>query len=267
VEKFGRKRRILELVAEAGGVSVGDLARQFGTSQMTIRRDLAELVRTGHLSRTHGGAAPVAAGVIKFSFQGRQHLRVPEKRAIADVVARMIRPGLVVSLDTGTTTLAVARMISATPGLTVLTSSLAIASVLYASREIELVLLGGSVRRTSPDLIGTITEENLRRFRVNLAVLGADAISPDGTFASDAGICRICRAMALNADRVVVAADSSKFAQTAFAQCLALKDIDLLVTDDGCPEEVRAWLQREVRQVTYARVLRPLRRQEAHSVP
>jgi DeoR/GlpR family transcriptional regulator of sugar metabolism len=267
VSKFTRKRRILELVAETGEVSVSALAAEFRASRMTIRRDLEELVRTGQLSRTHGGAGPLAAGVIKFSFQTREHLHVPEKRAIARAVARMIRPGMAVSLDTGTTTLAVARMIAATPGLTVLTSSLAIASALYASRDLDLVLLGGSARRTSPDLVGSITEENLRRFRVHLAVLGADAVSRDGTYAADESVCRICRAMALGADRVVVAADSSKFGQTAFALCLALKDIDQLVTDDGCPAEAREWLRGAVRQVTYAEVLRPLRRQEAAHVP
>ena len=267
MNKFTRKRRILELVAEAGEVSVSALAGEFGASQMTIRRDLEELVRTGQLSRTHGGAGPLGAGVIKFSFQSRQHLHAAEKRAIARVVARMIRPGMAISLDTGTTTLAVARMIAATPGLTVLTSSLAIASELYASRDLDLVLLGGSARRNSPDLVGPITEENLRRFRVHLAVLGADAIDREGTYAADESVCRIGRSMALNADRVVVAADSSKFTETAFALCLALKDIDLLVTDDGCPPEEREWLQAGAREVVYAEVIRPRPRQEAPHVP
>ena len=246
-----RHDQILEIVAREGEVSVDILATRFGVSVMTIRRDLAHLAHTGRLSRTHGGAVPSRAGVIEFSFHEKENRRALQKRAIASKVAAMISPGMAVALDTGTTTLEIARALSGTSGVTVLTTSLAIASVLYANENIELVLLGGNVRKNSPDLMGPLTEDNLKRFRIHLAVLGADAVTRDGIFTTDIGISRISRAMAGNADNVVLAADSTKFTQTAFVKCVSLQEIDRLVTDDGCSEDIRAWLEEAIGEVIY----------------
>lgn len=252
MKRNARHNRTLEMIAQNGEVSVKELAERFGVSVMTIRRDLAHLARAGKLSRTHGGAVLSRAGVIEFSFHEREERNAAQKRGIGRVIGAMIAPGMAVSLDTGTTTLEVARAIAGISGVTVLTTSLAIASALRANNNIELVLLGGNVRKSSPDLIGPLTEENLRRFRVHLAVLGADAVTPEGIFTTDVGIARITRAMVENADTVVLAVDSSKFMQTAFVRCVPLSEINRLVTDNGCAEEVRAWLEDTVDEVIYA---------------
>jgi len=262
MEKFNRHRQILELAAQEGGVSVKAVAGLLGACRMTIRRDLRELAEAGQVKRVRGGATPLATEVVSFEFTRKRHLHGPEKLAIARAVARLVQPGMAVSLDTGTTTLAVARGLIGIRGLTVLTSSLAIASALYHNPGCELVLLGGSPRRGSPDLTGPLTEDNLKRFRVHLAVVGADAVTPEGTFAADPGVCRICRAMAASAERTVVVADSSKFGATGFVHCLKLDQIDHLVTDDGCPPAVQAWLREGVKQVTCAQAFRPVLRQE-----
>ncbi|MEW6358016.1 MAG: DeoR/GlpR family DNA-binding transcription regulator [Planctomycetota bacterium] len=249
-----RHREILAMAARDGEVSVDALARRFGVSVMTIRRDLTRLAREGKVSRTHGGALPARAAVLDLAYEEKARRRAGEKRAIARAVAEMIRPGMAISLDTGTTTLEVARAISHMEDLTVLTTSLVIAFVLRNSEGIEPVLLGGAVRKNSPDLTGELTEDNIKRFHVHLAVLGADAVKPDGVYTTDARIARVSRAMIVNADQVVLAADSSKFMQTAFVRCVGLNDLDRIVTDDGCPQKVRRWIERSVKTVTYARV-------------
>jgi len=252
--KISRHDRILGRLAQSGEVSVCELAEHLGVSSMTIRRDLDELAGRGELSRTHGGAVFSRTGSAEFTFREKANDRLPEKRAIAAAVAAMVEPGMAVSLDTGTTTLEVARRIAGVRDLTVLTSSLAIASVLHTRENIQLVLLGGTVRSSSPDLSGPLTEENLRHFRAHLAVLGADAVDFDATFTTDVGVARISRAMAEHADRAVVAADSSKFTKTSFVRCLPLAEVDSLVTDDGCPPDVRTRLERAVKNVIYAKV-------------
>jgi len=255
--KLARHARILEIAAQEGGVSVTELARQMGTSLMTIRRDLEELAKGGKLRRTHGGGIPVEPDVARFHFSRKQHICSAQKRAIAREAASLVKPGMAVSLDTGTTTLAVARELSGIKGLTVLTSSLPVASVLHQRAECDLVLLGGAARRNSPDLVGPLTEDNLKRFRVNLAIMGADAITRDGSFANDTGVARICRAMAENAEGVVLVADSSKFGRTAFARCLGLDEIDHLITDDGCSPASEVWLREAVAEVTLVHPARP----------
>ena len=246
-----RHGEIMEMLAREGEVSVQALARHFGVSVMTIRRDLSHLSRSGRISRTHGGALPSRAGVIEFAYHEKRDRNAAAKQAIARRIADMVEPGTAVSLDTGTTTLEVARALAGMEGITVLTSSLSIAAVLYPSEGIELVLLGGTVRKHSPDLTGELTEDNLTRFRVHLAVLGADAVKPDGIFTTDISIARVSRAMIVSADHVVLAVDSSKFTQTAFVKCTDLDRVDCVVTDEGCTDDVRSWLEKAARDVTY----------------
>lgn len=247
-----RHARILALAAKGGTVSVEALARQFKVSTMTVRRDLAQLARTGRMARTHGGAVLSRAGVVEFSFQEKETAHAEAKRAIAREVVRRIRPGMTVALDTGTTTLEVARLLANVGELTVLTTSLVIASVLHAESEVQVVLLGGAVRKGSPDLSGPLAEENLGHFRVDLAVIGADAVSPEGTFTADLTIAPITRAIAKSAGTSILVADSSKFAVTAFYQCLPLSAFETIVTDKCCPANVRTWLKSCQTKVVFA---------------
>lgn len=248
-----RHEAIRRALAVEGEVGARELARRFGVTPMTIRRDLATLAAAGALRRTHGGAMPARPGAIDLAFREREERETDRKRAIAREAARLIRPGMSLSLDTGTTTLEVARALPDVRDLTVLTSSLAIAAALYARENVQLVVLGGTARKTRPDLYGDLTEENLKRFRVDLAFLGADAVTPEGIFTTDVEISRVSRAMVAKAERVVVVADSGKLSGRAFVKCLNLDEINLVITDDACPPEARKWLEAAIGQVTYCR--------------
>lgn len=253
-----RQEQIRRLIAQTGSATVSGIARRFGVSPMTVRRDLACLESLGAIARTHGGAMLARAGIIEFRFAERDRRNAEAKAAIAAAVAEMVRPGMSISLDTGTTTLAVARALARVGDIRILTSSLAIASALYANDGIQLVLLGGTVRKGNPDLTGPLTEDNLGRFRVDLAVLGADALKPDGLFANDMGVARLCMRMIERAKRVVVAADSSKFTATAFCKYAEWPAIDALVTAPEPPAEARGWLERAVRNRIVVKLPRPL---------
>jgi len=250
--KQERHDAIVRRAARNGRVSVEMLASAFGVSLMTVRRDLAELARQGKVNRVYGGAIPSRAGVAEFSFREKEDEMAAEKRGIARVVAAMIESGTSLSLDTGTTTLEVARALVARTGLQVLTTSLAIASVLHAEPGIDLVLLGGTVRKNTPDLWGGITEDNIRRFRVDLAVLGTDAISPSGAFTTDVSTSRVSRALIENASCRILVADSSKFRKTAFVKHADLSEMEVVVTDERCPADVRKWLKKTAARVVYA---------------
>ncbi len=251
-----RRQETLALLAQRGEVTVEQLARRFAIDRVTVRRDLALLEREGLVLRTHGGAIPSRGGTVEFAVQRKASAHAEAKRAIARAAAGIVRPGMVLSLDTGTTTLEVARAIAGIGELKVLTSSLPIASALHSRENIEVVLLGGVVRKGSPDLIGTLTEENLRRFRVDLCILGADAAGPGGLFTADAGVSGVSRAMIDGAVRVALVADSSKFAARAFVRFAGWEDIDEVFTDAGlAPGDLR-WLRKVVGNVTRAPVAR-----------
>lgn len=249
-----RQKLIVDLVTRDGEVYVQDLATRLDVTTMTIRRDLHALERGGSLIRTHGGAVLSNAGIIEFSFLKKGEEHGAEKRAIAEAIAKLVRPGMTLTLDTGTTCLEVAKSIRGIQEVTVLTSSLAIASALYARDNVDLVLLGGKARKGNPDLTGWLTEENLRRFRVDLAVLGADGADPEGLYTVDEAVGRLSQGMIGCAASTILAADSSKFGKTSFLKYAGWNDIDHVFTDEQMPESDRRWLHRVARNVTYAQL-------------
>ena len=248
-----RHAKILDRIAIDGEATVQGLAERFGVSVMTIRRDLAELEARGELTRTHGGAVLSRAGIVEFSFREKSSLHAEEKRAIAHEAAQLVQRGMTLTLDTGTTALEVARAIAGIPDLTVLTSSLAIASALYGRPNIALVLTGGAVRTGSPDLSGWLTEENLKRFRVDMACIGADGADREGAFTTDVSVARVSQAMIASAKETVLAADHTKFEKPAFVRFALWGDIDHVITGAAASPETRNWLEKAVRTVTYAR--------------
>lgn len=240
-----RHDAILRQLTDRGPASVADFAARLDASEITIRRDLSTLAARGLLRRTRGGAAPVPNGTAEFVFeQARQSANLQAKRAIGSAVAERIKPGTSLSLDTGTTTLEVARCLPRSTNLRVLTSSLAIASLLHTREDVELILLGGAVRKGSPDLYGLLTERNLRDFRVDLAVIGADAVGPDGLFTTDQRIAQVSHAMIESADEVCLVADASKFGSRALIRFAEWDQIVWVATDAALGQKDRRWLRR-----------------------
>ncbi len=243
VEKLKtRYEQIVAYVARHGEAQVAQLAQHFAVSAMTIRRDLAALEAQGRLTRTHGGAVLARETTVEFAFSEKERRYAAEKRAIAREVMNLLKPGMSISLDSGTTTLEVARLLSEVSGVTVLTSSLAIASVLYTQESIQLVLLGGTVRKGSPDLTGWLTEANLEQFHVDLAIVGADGVTRQGAYTRAVDQTRVCKALMAGAEKTVLAVDHSKLGTASFARVAPLHAFDSIISDQGASQEVRKWL-------------------------
>lgn len=254
-----RQRQILDLLRASGEVTVQGVASEFGVTPVTVRRDLDHLDRMGLVHRTHGGALPSRPAGVEFPFGLGPVANLREKASIGCEAARLLRPGMKVVLDTGTTTREVARAIAGCPSLTVLTSSLAVAAELFAREGIELVLLGGTVRRTQPDLTGPMTEDNLRHLRVDWAILGADALDTEGLYTPDLSVARLSRSMISGARKVMVVADSSKFKRSSFVRFADWSQVDVLVTDEAIPAEALEWVRGSVKELHLAAVGRSTR--------
>lgn len=239
-----RQADILELLHLHGELEVGAMARHFRVTQATIRRDFQYLEDEGHLIRSHGAAIPSPAALAQLAFVRKGKKNEAQKRAIGQAVAAEIKPGMVVALDTGTTTLEVARAIVGTAGIKVLTTSLPIAAALHAQENIEVILMGGTVRKNDPDLSGALAEENLRRFRSDVAILGADAVGREGLFTADMATARTAQAMMAGARRCVVAVDSTKFAASGLFRYAPWDDVAAVYTDSGVGAPDRAWLKK-----------------------
>jgi len=226
-----RQADIMALLHEAGRVSVEDLAARFAVTPQTIRRDLNELCESRALTRVHGGAM-VASGVENLAYEARKLVAQPHKRLIGEAAARLVPDNSSLFINLGTTTEEVARALSSHAGLLVITNNLHVANELYRNPRIEVILAGGTIRRSDGGVVGSASVELVRQFRVDTAVIGTSAIDPDGTLLDfDIREVDVSRAIIGNARRTLLVADSSKFARSAPVRIAHLSDIDVLVTD------------------------------------
>ncbi len=233
-----RQSTIRERFADRPGVSISELAKEFNVSEMTIRRDLTALEDKSHIQRTHGGAMLTERMMLEFDYRERRERNRAAKRAIAAAARKLVLPGQRLILDTGTTTLELASMLKDGEDLTIITPSLAVASELQHSAGVEVILLGGVIRRGSPDLTGPVTEHCLELFAADIAFQGADAIGADGTiYNSDLRLARVDQLMRRVASRCCVLSDHTKIGHTALARSGSLAEVDTFITDKGAPPE------------------------------
>lgn len=230
-----RQVLILEELRRTGRVEVGALARLHDVAEMTIRRDLAVLERTGSVRRFHGGAdlGPGRAAEVPFALRSAAHL--DEKRRIAAAVAADLTGGQAVYLDVGTTALEVAHAVVARAGgvgLTVITASVRVLNALADVPGIRLIGLGGEVRAEEQSLIGPLAVAVLERLWIDVCVLGVAGVEHRaGLTEYNLADAEVKRAVLERSERVVVTADHSKIGRTSFALVAPVERADLVVTD------------------------------------
>lgn len=246
-----RRRHILEILNRDGRVLVVDLARQFRTSQVTIRKDLDALQAHGRIHRSHGGALPARDSALDDpTLREKEKLHRKEKLQIAAAAARMVREGQVVILDSGTTTTAIARALRKFQTLTVITNAVNIAAELSGS-SLEVILTGGTLRKNSFSLVGPIAEETLRRLNGDILFLGVDGFDVQhGLTTPNLLEAKVNRAMMDVAKLVVAVCDSSKFGRRTLSSIAPPSGVHYLITDRGIPKRDLAALKKSGVQVT-----------------
>ena len=246
-----RRRHILEILNRDGRVLVVDLAKQFRTSQVTIRKDLDVLQSRGRIHRSHGGALPVRErALLDPTLREKEALHRREKLRIANAAARMVQEGQVVILDSGTTTTAIARALREFENLTIITNAVNIAAELSGT-SLEVMLTGGTLRKNSFSLVGPIAEETLRRLNADILFLGVDGFDVQhGLTTPNLLEAKVNRAM-MDVSRVVVAVcDSSKFGRRALSSIAPRSGVHHLITDRGIPKSDLAALKKSGIHVT-----------------
>jgi DeoR family transcriptional regulator, aga operon transcriptional repressor len=229
-----RRRAILEILNRDGRVLVLDLARRFETSQVTIRKDLEELHAHGLIHRTHGGALPAREGALEDpTLREKEKLHRKEKLRIAQTAAGMVQEGLVVILDSGTTTTAIARSLRHFHNLTVVTNAVNIAAELSGTA-VEVILTGGTLRKNSFSLVGPIAEETLHRLNADILFLGVDGFDVQyGLSTPNLLEAKVNRVMVEVAKRTVAVCDSSKFGRRSLSLIVPPSALHQVVTDRG----------------------------------
>lgn len=226
---MSRQARIVELLVERGFQSVSELAETFDVTPSTIRRDLEQLETRDLVQRTHGGALPVRQTDAPFDLKETLHRR--EKVSIGKAMADRILDGQTVLLDSGTTTLEVARHLSSSR-LTVVTNDLQIGMVIAERRSANLVFIGGELLPNDVSMWGPTSVQQLQTLRVNVAVFGCDTVMDDGLYSTSSYELELKRTMLSIASASFFVADSSKFGREALFKCFGLESFTAGITDE-----------------------------------
>ena len=233
---LGEERRelILESLRRDGKVVATELSSSLAVSPDTVRRDLRELDEAGLLRRVHGGALPAAVG--ERPYEARLEQAPEAKAAIAHATSRLFRHGQVILLDSGTTTLEVARHLPAELRATVITNSPPIAVALADHPRVDVAVLGGMLDKEAHALVGAATVEALRSVRADVLVLGVCSLHAEiGITVMELEESYVKRAMIANAAEVVAVSAADKLGSAAPYVIAPLEELTYLVTDESAP--------------------------------
>jgi DeoR family transcriptional regulator of aga operon len=238
-----REEILAELISE-GSVRVADLAERFGVSAVTIRQDLAKLEAEDVVRRSYGGAVFNPKRVPEQDIRLKDSLNVHAKDRIGAYAAQFVSQGDNIIVDSGTTTMTLARHIRDRHDVSVMTNGLNIVGELVGSTGLTVMMTGGKLRNESLSFQGAAAEASLDRYYFDKLFLGVDGCDFQfGLTTHDEAEADLNRKMIGRANRVFVLADSSKFGQVALHSISSLKSIHAVVTDGGIAHDFREKLE------------------------
>jgi len=240
-----RKQQIINEITANGFVSAIELAERLAISLSTIRRDLIELEEEGVITRTRGGAVSATRGLVLDTIPGDragQHLK--EKTSIAKAAVELISGAGCIILDTGTTTLEIARQLFPRQPLRVITDSIEIAYELRDRENVSVLVTGGLLKPGANILYGSFGEDMLSSMHAQICVMGAIGVSiREGLTKHDLEALAIRKKMLEISHQLICVADSSKFNVTGLVSVCPIDRIDILVTDAGIDPKFKAALE------------------------
>ncbi len=226
-----RKMRIVELVKQKRIATVSDLAKEFHVHEATIRRDLIEIEQEGLLRRTHGGVVVDHGANIELSFTERANDQLEEKMRIGKIAADLIEDGEHVILDSGTTTVHIAKNLVHRSNITVITNDTNIAAELRDSSSVKVFVTGGLLYSSSYMLNGIYTDQVLRSLHVQKAFIGTPAIHPKhGLTHPEDQLVQTKQGMIKAAQEIIVVADHSKIGKTSLHSVAPIESIHSFIT-------------------------------------
>nr|PZN02149.1 MAG: DeoR family transcriptional regulator [Bacillota bacterium] len=228
-----RQIEILNIIARESKINVNELAKLFNVSQVTIRNDLRYLEKQGMLKRVHGGAVAVTDDNIA----NRLCLNYKVKKKIAREASKLVRDGETVMIESGSTAAILAKEL-ANKKVTIITNSLFIANYVKDISDINVILLGGFMQKTSEVLVGPLVKASLTDIYVDKLFVGVDGFTKETGFTSlDLGRTEAVRYMREKANRTIVITDSSKFGIRGNVHLLDLEEVDTIITDSEIGQE------------------------------
>lgn len=233
-----RKEQILTILKEKKSVRILDLSKKLRVSRETVRKDITEMEEEGLLKKTYGGAVLDEANT-ETDYERRRVENEEQKSLIADRAYHFIEPGDTIYLDYGTSSYALAKKLIDFEDLTVVTNSIPIVNLLIHSPGIQLIILGGNVRKNEDSLFGTFGLNNAKEIFVDLGFFGCAGIDiKSGVTNYHMGEIEISKVMLHHSKTVILLADETKFGKSALYKTSNLDELDIVITTDVKDPEV-----------------------------
>ncbi len=233
-----RRALILRLLEQKEEVQVTEISRETGISEVTIRKDLTILQNRHLLLRTRGGAMrkPIENTNEETAVEKKRMFNIREKQRIGEEAVKLIKDGDFIMLDSGSTTLEVARHLGKFQHLRILTNAMNIATELMNYKRFDVVLLGGNVRVNSLSMVGPLALSVLRNFSGYKLFLGVDSFSiENGVSTPSMEEALLNQIMIQQAGKVIAVFDSSKFNKRSFVHVANANELDYIITDNAIP--------------------------------
>lgn len=229
-----RHQYILSRLKKEGMVNVLELCEDLNVSSVTIRKDLKLLEDKNLLFRTHGGGTLTNPYTADRHVNEKEKIRSAEKMDIGNFAASLIVPNDCIIIASGTTVLSLARSIKPVSNLTVITAALNVATELNRHPEVEVLVLGGVLRKSSSSATGSYAEKILDDFSCSKLFLGVDGIDVEfGLSTTNVMEAQLNRKMIKAAQKTIVLADSTKFGKRGFGRICGMEDVEQVITDKG----------------------------------
>jgi len=237
-----RRLQISELVRQHGSVQVTALARHFGVSAQTVRKDLRYLAERGVMARAYGGAIDSGvispAAMVEPNYEAKRTTHLEEKRRIGIRAAALIQPGDTVAIDSGTTAIQLAEAVPDID-ITVVTNDFGVLTALAPKGNITLVMLGGELRRRNMAFYGGLTVEALDALHVDKLFLGVDGFDLERGITTHYEPEALLNRKMVEAARMVISiADSSKFGKICLHRIIPITAMHMLITDTHAPDDI-----------------------------
>ena len=247
-----RRRKIISILEERNSVLVPELSKIFSVTEETVRRDLEKLEADGFLKRTYGGAVINDSMNAELPLKVREVTNIEGKQAIGIKVAEYIKDGHTIMLDSSTTALQVAERIKDKRRITVITNSVKVVSELSNAKNCKVISTGGTLRGNAMSFVGHLTEESIRNFNVDIAIICCKGLDTEkGITESNDMEAEVKKAMLLAADKTFLVADYTKFNKVSFIKMLKLENVDMIFTDKKLTEEWEGFIANKNVELVY----------------
>lgn len=236
-----RLRRIEELLKENGSVVISNLSATLDVSEETIRRDLEKIGKTMKIKRVRGGAFLPATTDNEVPIRIRETIYLEEKQMIGAKCVQLIEDGMSIMLDSSTTAWYVAKNINQSKKkVTVVTNSLLIASEFSESKNVKVIAVGGTLRKSTNSFVGYMATDALLNLSADVAFVSCTALTKGfGATDNHEGEARIRKTMLGQSMKKVMIVDYTKFDTPAVNPICKIDELDMVITDRKVSKEMK----------------------------